>query len=333
MKVITTFLHAGVPISKLDLFRDLLEENGFRLAGRRTMSDLIPFAHQEQRRIKAEIQGQKVSVIFDGTSRIGEAMAIIIRFVNKDWSIQHRLIRLQLLAKSMTGEEVARELVSILQVQYDVDSKSLIAAMHDRASVNNVAMSFVRVMYPSILDIGCFSHTIDNAGGKFNTPTLNEFLTAWIRLFSLSPKARLIWKDRTGIAVKSYSKTRWWSKWEVAKQIMDLYGDVQPFLESSEDVGLATRAKMKKILGNPRSKALLQLELAITIDAGLPFVQATYRLEGDGPLALCCYEELDKLLQGIRIAHFPNVARIADLLSQGQARVAQECTCSMPPHA
>ena len=80
---------------------------------------------------------------------------------------------------------------------------------------------------------------------------------------------------------------RWWSKWEVANQIMDLFGDVQPFLECSEDIGLATRAKMKKILFNPHSKTLLQLQLAVTIDGGLPFVQATYRLEGDGPLALC----------------------------------------------
>ena len=172
------------------------------------MSDLIPFAHQEeQRRVKAEIQGQKVSVIFDDTSRIGEAMAIILRFVDKDWSIRHRLIHLQLLGKSMTGEEIACELVSVLQVQYDVGSSSLIAAMHDRASVTNVAISFVHVVYPSILDIGCFSHSIDNSGDKFNTPTLNELLTAWIRLFSLSPKASLIWRDRTRVAVKSYSKT------------------------------------------------------------------------------------------------------------------------------
>ena len=108
-------------------------------------------------------------------------------------------------------------------------------------------MSSVPVMYPSILDIGCFSYILDNAGGKFNTPTLNEFLTAWIRLFSLSPKARLVWRDRTGIAVKSYSKTRWWSKWEVAKQLMELFGDVLPFLECSKDVGLATRAKMRSL--------------------------------------------------------------------------------------
>ena len=103
----------------------------------------------------------------------------------------------------------------------------------------------------------------------------------------------------------------------MANQIMDLFGDVQPFLECSEDVAIATHAKMKEILANPHSKALLQLELAVTIDDGLPFVQATHRLEDDGPLALSGYEEFDKLLQGIRIAHFPDVARIAKLLSHG----------------
>ena len=42
--------------------------------------------------------------------------------------------------------------------------------------------------------------------------------------------------------------------------------------------------------------ALLQLELPITVYAGLPFVQATYNLEGDGPLVLTCYKELNKLV-------------------------------------
>ena len=224
VKVLTTFLKAGVPISKLDHFRELLEENGVRLAGRRSMSDLIPFVQQEeQRRVKEEIKGRKVSVVFDGASRLGEAMAIILRFVDSSWKIHQRLIRLQLLAKSMSGEEIARELVSVLQVQYDVAPRSLVAAMHDRAAVNGAAMTYVRVMYPSLLDIGCFSHTLNNAGSKFNTPILNEFLSSWLRLFSHSPKARLAWRNRTGIAVKSHSETRWWSKWEVANQLMDLF--------------------------------------------------------------------------------------------------------------
>ena len=77
IKIVTAFMCAGVPLSEIELFRDLLEENGYRLGGRRTMSDLIPFIHKdEQARIKQEIQGKKVSVIFDGATRLGESVKL-----------------------------------------------------------------------------------------------------------------------------------------------------------------------------------------------------------------------------------------------------------------
>ena len=41
VKVVSTSLKAGVPLNKMDMFRDILEEGGaYRLAGRRPMSDL-----------------------------------------------------------------------------------------------------------------------------------------------------------------------------------------------------------------------------------------------------------------------------------------------------
>ena len=49
VKVLSTFLKAGVPINKIDEFRDLLEEYAFRLAGRKPMSDLIPFILGEEK--------------------------------------------------------------------------------------------------------------------------------------------------------------------------------------------------------------------------------------------------------------------------------------------
>lgn len=325
VKVVTTFLRAGVPISKIDLFRPLFEDTGYRLAGRRTMSDLIPFIHQqEQRKITSEIKGKKVSVIFDGTTILGEAMDIIIRFVDSQWVIQQRLIRMQLLAKSLTGEQIARELLFVLQAQYGVATDSLVATMRDRASVNNLAISIVKVMYRQALDIGCFSHTIDNAGSKFATPVLDEFISSWITLFSHSPKARLAWNSRTGISVRTYSQTRWWSKWEVINQMIDLYGDMQPFLEENEDIGLATRRKMLEMLHNHQKQVLLQIKLAVTVDGGLPLVQATYRLEGDGPLMFTCFEEVEKVFQAIQIAHFPNLNRVAERLSQGQITIQQQ---------
>ena len=63
-------------------------------------------------------------------------------FVSDDWRIEQQLICVQLLAKSLCGEEIARELISVLQVT------ALIGAMHDRASINSVVMRTLRLCIP-----------------------------------------------------------------------------------------------------------------------------------------------------------------------------------------
>ena len=86
------------------------------------------------------------------------------------------------------------------------------------------------------------------------------------------------------------------------KQLMVLFGDVQPFLEEDTSVSPGTRGKLLAILQNPQEKAHLMVELAVTIDAGMSFVKATYNLEGDGPLALTCYETISALSVAARQA-------------------------------
>ena len=112
VKVVKTFLlQAGVPLCKVDSFRDLFEETGYRLTDRRFLFDLIPFILEEEKaRIKQSLHGQFLSIIFDGTSHSGEAFAILVRFVNDSFVIQQQLIAIQLLSKSLTGEEIAHEL-------------------------------------------------------------------------------------------------------------------------------------------------------------------------------------------------------------------------------
>ena len=47
------FLWAGIPISKLEYLRDILEENALRLTDTRNMLDLVPFVLEEEKsRIK-----------------------------------------------------------------------------------------------------------------------------------------------------------------------------------------------------------------------------------------------------------------------------------------
>ncbi len=63
---------------------------------------------------------------------------------------------MQLLAKSLKGEEIARELFHVLSTDYRIGSSCLLAAMRDRAASNGVAMRTVALLYPKLLDVGCF---------------------------------------------------------------------------------------------------------------------------------------------------------------------------------
>lgn len=317
VKVVQTFLKAGIPLSKIEKFRDVFEENALRLTDRHGMHDIVPFIlREEETRITSEINGRMLAVIFDGTSRVGEALAVLLRFVDQDWCVQQRLVRVQMLAKSLSGEELARELISVLSITYSIRPNSLLAAMRDGASVNNVAIRTLQVVYPLLIDIRCFSHTIDHVGGRFQTPTLSEFITLWICLFSHSPKTRLLWKSKTGRAMSSYSSTRWWSKWEVVKQVMLYFTDIDPFLRENDDLAPHLRRKLLAFFDNPQITSKLKVEIAATVDWGEPFVKACYTLEGDGPLSFECFEIIDQVKASVVTENIPNVRAVAQSLTK-----------------
>ncbi len=197
----------------------------------------------------------------------------------------------------------------------------LIATMRDRAAVNGVAIRTLKVLYPSLIDIGCFSHTLDNVGDRFSIPILDQFFKVWIGMFSRSPKTKLAWKTKTGLPVPTYSATRWWSKWEVLRDLHNSFGDVHSFLQDSDLP--PSRLKLLEILDHDPDKRKLCMELAVVVDAGEPIVKATYRLEGDGPLALTAYEEISTLRNTISIQHYPNVDAVAKNLSMTPTQVSQ----------
>ena len=57
-------------------------------------------------------------------------MAVVVRFVSKEWTLEQRLINLQMLAKSMKVEEIAREIIHLLSTEYAIDSTHLVAAIY-----------------------------------------------------------------------------------------------------------------------------------------------------------------------------------------------------------
>ena len=124
-------------------------------------------------------------------------------------------------------------------------SHQKIYSVRDGARINNVAIGVVQIMCPKVMDVRCFSHTLDIVGDKFKTTILTIF---GISLFSHSPKTKMLWKDYTGKAMASYCKTRWWSRWEILHQLMVQFGDIEPFLSAHSDIGPSLRSKLLDIL-------------------------------------------------------------------------------------
>ena len=92
--------------------------------------------------------------------------------------------------------------------------------------------------------------------------------------------------------MRSYSQTRWWSRWEVYEQLLTSFGDVTPFLDQESALAPITRQRLLSITQDTQKNQKLQLELATVIDAGDPFVRVTCKLEGDGALVFDCFDVL-----------------------------------------
>ena len=81
-------------------------------------------------------------------------------------------------------------MIGLLSAKFGIGPKYFVSAMRDRASANNVAMRTIKVVYSNVLDVGCFSHTLDLVGNYFKLPNLTEFLNNWLLLFSHSVKCK-----------------------------------------------------------------------------------------------------------------------------------------------
>jgi hypothetical protein len=140
----------------------------------------------------------------------------------------------------------------------------------------------------------CFPHTLHNTGKHLKLPVLDEFMTAWLQLVAQPGAAKLRWKAIIGRAVASFSKVRWWSRWETMNEIAWNFGAIPVFLAGldADDIGDATTRKMLEIITNQRHE--LELELASVMSCER-LCTATYRLEGDRHELLLVYRTIEEL--------------------------------------
>ena len=163
-ELVESALSGEVALSKVDAMRPFLDKYGHRLTSSAHLNELIPAVlDKEKETLKEELKvAKEASVIFDGTARLGEALAIVVRYIQEDFKPTQRLVRLEVLAKTLKGEEL-----SCLAMDYNFGPGAIIGGMRDGASVNAAALRQLKFFYADLFDVVCFSHTLDNVGSHF----------------------------------------------------------------------------------------------------------------------------------------------------------------------
>ena len=81
-------------------------------------------------KVKAELAHHPpVSVIFEGSTHQGEALAVLVRFVYEEFKTVQRLVRLHVLAKSLSANELARGIITILCTGLQIPASTIISAI------------------------------------------------------------------------------------------------------------------------------------------------------------------------------------------------------------
>ena len=157
-----SFLSAGIPLSKIDDLRPFLEKHGHRLTSSGHLSELISsILEKEKEKVKSELQSvDEVSIIFDGTTRLGDALAVVIRFIQETFKPTQRFLQLQVVAKALKAKKLAQRLMSYVAADHDFGPSMLLAAIRDGRSFSEWSSLASAVILLSKHDGHCvfFSH-------------------------------------------------------------------------------------------------------------------------------------------------------------------------------
>ena len=315
-RVVEAMLAAGVAINKVDELRPLLERAQNSLTSSQNLKVFIPkIETREVEQLIKEVAGQRVTIIFDGTTRLGEALVVLLRWIPADFSkVEQRLIAFRTTFKHTSGAELAKLLMSVLLTTMKLLPNHIVGGARDSCSTNGVAMRTIKAVLSNMQDFMCISHTLSHTGEHVELSTLNEFMTPWLSLVQNHPAAKTEWKNSIGTAMVGYSTIRWCSREEVQNEIAANFGALGDFLQTliDHDIGDAHPRKMLKIYNEQTQK--LEAELALSLDLEV-IIQTVYKLEGDGLLILLARSKIDALLAfgstvGNDHSSLPNLAAV-----------------------
>jgi hypothetical protein len=177
--------------------------------------------------------------------------------------------------------------------------------MHDSASVNGAAMSFICLFSDKCVDMNCLAHTMDLVGKALKLPEADEVINLLLQIHTSSEQSREVWRVRFGKKPRSVSQTRWWSKWEFMCSVLSSWDGLLGYISDLTADKLCTNytSSLNSALTTEMKRKCVHLQLKVASVLMKKFVLATYNLEGDSFLLPFAY---DLLLELCSLANDPS---------------------------
>ncbi|KAK3269440.1 hypothetical protein CYMTET_22115 [Cymbomonas tetramitiformis] len=164
-RVTEGLLFAGIPISKSDYLRPLLERAEIKLTGAQHLGQYVPKIEAlEFAALNKELQGESVFLMYDGTRRLGEAINVVGRFCSESFALVQRLLSFQTLSASPDNAALSTTLSNVATKQLDLDYEAV-------------------------------------SGERVGFAAKREFVTAWLILVQNNNTAKTKWKALTSQAM------------------------------------------------------------------------------------------------------------------------------------
>jgi len=302
--VLEVFLRAGTPLSRFEIFRPLLEKAGYALTTAGHLSEFTSLILEKERfLLRDRLKGQDLFLIFDGTTRLGEAFVVVARWVDENMNLYEHILKFKTLRASMNAPQMQHEIFTYL-AEAGSSLERLVGCNRDGASVNQAAMDIMLAIKAELLDLRCLAHFVNLVGEKIDSKRVDDFMAGWRKMMGKSPKAQGIFKSIAKTAYITTSDTRWWSEWEQIKQVCELWPAVRRFLEHPE----APESKTKLL---PMMDLELSVHLAAVMDFGAKFAEASTMLQGkDVDVVTKTFDIMDSLREFCASPTCPNVAAL-----------------------
>ena len=185
---------AGLAVNKLNTFRAYLEKHaGMTLTNsNHLMSTYMPALYRKElETLQLEVADQYVGVYSDGTTRCGEAFAVVVRWMDESMVIKTRCVSVRFSAGTLDAEEIAGELITVVAQHLRLPLCNVFAWMTDAANANSKAYSAVlRAAAPYSEKELCMAHTLSHVGEAAEAPYIDQFLAYYTLATAHSPNAR-----------------------------------------------------------------------------------------------------------------------------------------------